>query len=160
MATPALDPRYRPFRVAAWSMYIAVATVFALFITVSVIRSTLAMSPDHRPPAATILSVEECLQRARGLYLELDERRKTMSQAREVRRVDAEWTPFRVDWLSRHRAAESACAVAQPGRESLKAIYDALDKTMDLYTTHAVQFAGEVGPTLDALKASLDASTP
>ena len=26
---------------------------------------------------------------------------------------------------------------------------------MDLYTTHAVQFAGEVGPTLDDLDAEL-----
>jgi len=157
MAQPPSDVRYRPFRMAVWAVYFVVLLFFAGSITFSVIKSTLDMSPDHKPPAKEALSVDECLSRANALWVELDERRKAMSTQSEVRRVDAEyWTQFRLDWLERHRNVEASCAVDAKGREQLKEVFKRLDQTMDLYTTHAVQFAGEVGPTLDALKRVLD----
>lgn len=156
MAQPPLDPRYRPFRIAAWSVYFAVFAFFTGSITVSVIRSVLRMTPDHPLSVTPQLTPEQCLGKAKGLWLELDERRKAMSSEAKVSAVDAEyWTRFRTEWLARHRDAEGACAVDAPGRENLKAVFKRLDQTMDLYTTHAVQFAGEVGPTVDALKSSL-----
>lgn len=139
-----------------WALYLGVTSFLAVSIIWSVAKSVWAMSPDHQPPSATALTADECLAKAKELWAELDDRRKGLALQAEVRRVDAVyWTQFRVEWLQRHRAAESACAVNTPGRENLKAAFTKLDQTMDLYTTHAVQFAGEVGPTVDALKTSL-----
>ncbi|MBL8949640.1 MAG: hypothetical protein JNK82_02610 [Myxococcaceae bacterium] len=158
LAPEKLVARYRPYRVAVWAVYFVVLLFFAGSITVSVIKSVLEMSPDHRPPAPSALSADECLTRARALWVELDEHRKAMSTQAEVRRVDAEyWPQFRLDWLERHRAAEADCAVGSAGRENLKEAFKRLEQAMDLYTTHATQFAGEVGPTLDELKRVLDA---
>jgi hypothetical protein len=161
MAKEPEDPRYRPFRIAVWAMYFVVLLFFSGSISVSVIRSVLAMSPSHATSTTGSLSVEQCLQKARQLWNELDARRKAMSDEPEVHRVDADyWTKFRVKWLQEHRAAEAACAVDAPGREQLKMLFKRLDQTMDLYTTHATQFAGEVGPTVDALKSSLGGGPP
>jgi hypothetical protein len=161
MAQPQLDPRYRPFRIAVWGVYFAVLLFFAGSITFSVIRSVFDMTPDHQTATQATLSPEECLAKAKALWAELDDRRKGMSTQAEVRRVDADyWTQFRVGWLQRHREAEAACAVTSPGREHLKSVFKQLDQTMDLYTTHAVQFAGEVGPTVDALKGALGGGAP
>ncbi len=157
MAPPPSDPRYRPYRIVVWAVYFVVLLFFAGSITVSVIRSVFLMSPDHRPPAQAALSTDECFAKARSLWAELEERRRAMSTQPEVRRVDADyWTQFRMDWLERHRAAEAACAVDAKGREQLREVFKRLDQTMDLYTTHATQFAGEIGPTLDELKRVLD----
>src|SRR5256885_14778284 len=112
MAKEPLDPRYRPFRIAAWAVYFTVLLFFAGSICVSVIRSVLAMSLDHRSAKSPALSPEQCVQKARELWVDLDEHRKAMSAQSEVRRADADyWTQFRVGWLIRHRAAEEACAV-------------------------------------------------
>lgn len=157
MAAEPANAKYRPFRIAVWGVYFAVLTFFGGSIAVSVIRSVLAMTPDHQPPATTVLSTEECLAKARALWVELDQHRSGLSQQAEVRTVDADyWTKFRTDWLIRHRAAEAACAVGSPERENVKTAFAKLEQTLNLYTTHATQFAGEVGPTVDALKASLD----
>src|SRR4051812_4114127 len=112
MAQEPLDPRYRPFRIATWAVYFAVFAFFTGSITVSVIRSVLAMTPDHRPSLNAQLSPEECLAKAKELWADLDEHRKAMSSQPEVRKVDADyWLQFRVDWLARHRRAEEACAI-------------------------------------------------
>src|SRR5262249_51169454 len=139
----------------------AVLLFFAGSISVSVIRSVLAMTPDHRSATTPTMSAGECLEKARELWTDLDDHRKAMSAQIEVRRGGADlWSQFRVGWLKRHRAAEEACAVDLPGRENLKAVFKRLDQTMDLYTTHATQYAGEVGPTVDALKAALGGGAP
>ncbi len=162
MAQP--DPstvRYRPFRAAAWGLYLLVAIVFSGAITINVVRSTLAMTPERPPPSTELLTPDACLGVARALLVELDARRNGLSDppdAGEVRRVDAAWTSFRIEWLTRHNEANSRCSGDGPDRAGLKQIFKGLDSLMDLYTTHAVQFAGEVGPTLDQLRADLRAA--
>ena len=161
MAEPDNNARYRPFRGLAWGFYLLVAVTFSLAITVNVVRSTLAMTPPRPPPSTTPLSLEQCLATARALWVELDEQRNSLSDppdAGSVRRVDAEWTHFRINWLTRHNEVESRCTAEGPHRLILKRIFEELDSVMDLYTTHAVQFAGEVGPTLDALRSDLKAA--
>lgn len=157
MAKQPSDARYRPFRIAVWAVYFTVLVFFGGSIAVSVVRSVLDMTPDHRTATQAALTPDECLAKAKELWAELDEHRKGLALQPEVRKVDAEyWTQFRVAWLTKHRAAEAACAVDTTGRENLKTVFTKLDQTMDLYTTHAVQFAGEVGPTVDALKGAID----
>jgi hypothetical protein len=152
MAGPqAKDAQYRPFRAAAWAFYLLIAVAFSVAITINVVRSTLAMTPDRPPASKVSLSPQECLDTARALWNELDARRKSMSEATPVRGVDAHWTSFRIDWLKREHEADSRCAQ--------KKIFEQLDSLMDLYTTHAVQFAGEIGPTIDELNANLEAAS-
>ena len=150
--------RYGPYRAAAWGLYTVFAVIFSLAITVNVVRSTLAMTPKRPPAAVSLLDPAQCTSAARALWSELDARRKMMSEARPVRAVDVTWTHFRIDWLIRAHEAESRCTGDNPDRKPQKAIFKKLNTLMDLYTTHAVQFAGEVGPTLDDLTAELDAA--
>ena len=158
MAAPDNNARYRPFRGLAWGLYLVFTVTFSVAITVNVVRSTLAMTPPPPPPATTLLSPDECVAAARALWIELDQRRDSLSDppdAGSVRRVDADWTQFRIEWLMRHNVLASRCAAEGPDRLVIQKIFKELDTVMDLYTTNAVQFAGEVGPTLDALRADL-----
>ncbi len=163
MAAP-LSPEekrlYRPYRGLAWGLYIFFAVIFSLAITINVVKSTLAMTPAKPPPTSELMSPDACVATARSLWAELDQRRDSLSDPFDggsVRRVDVDWTAFRIEWLTRHNAAASRCGSDAPDRAPLKRIYKELDTVMDLYTTNAVQFAGEVGPTLDALRSDLNA---
>jgi hypothetical protein len=156
MAAPDENARYRPFRGLMWGVYLLVSVTFSLAITVNVVRSTLAMTPEPPPANSAKLTPEECVATARALWTELDRRRNSLSDppdAGSVRRVDIDWTQFRIEWLTRHNQAASRCIGEGPERAALAKLFKDLDAVMDLYTTNAVQFAGEVGPTLDALRA-------
>ncbi|HLL54868.1 MAG TPA: hypothetical protein VK447_15040 [Myxococcaceae bacterium] len=150
-----LDPRLRPFRVAAYAFYLVVVSVFCLFIIFSVFRSVYAMSPSRKPSSAETLTVRECLDGAEALWRELDDHRRELSTRAPARRADQEWTGFRVGWLNRLRELESRCAVESQGRAPIRVVFERLDGLMDLYTTHAVQFAGAVGGPVDAFRESL-----
>jgi hypothetical protein len=56
------------------------------------------------------------------------------------------------------REAESRCALPTHSRKRLKTAFDRLEHLQDLYMTHAVQFAGEIGDTLDSFRLSLEAA--
>jgi hypothetical protein len=150
------DARFRPFRVAVYSVFIAVILVFSLAITVSTVRSAIEMTPRHQPEASVVLTVRECADLAEALWKELEQGRQGLSKEGQAKTADQRWTGFRVEWMQRHRRAESTCAVESSSRTALKKVFTRLDKAMDLYTTHAVQYAGEVGPTIDTLREEID----
>lgn len=149
------DPRFRPFRGLMWVLYIAFASYVGIAVTVSVLQSVESMTPGRKRIEGTALDAQGCRAHAVRLFEDLERQRRELARAASVRRVDAEWTTFRVKWMNEFRDAEGRCDVEAKGRESTREMFDALEKVADLYTTHAVQFAGEVGPALDALKASL-----
>jgi len=155
MAEDPKDPRFRGFRRVAWGVYLAFTTTFALLITYSVISSTMKMSPPHHSAEST-LAVELCVVKARALFAELDQKRDELSNAKEVRVADTEWTKFRLDWLERQRQLEARCVGDSVEREKLKPVFKTLQSLMNLYTTHAVQYAGEIGPSVDKLRKQLD----
>jgi len=153
----ARDPRYRPFRIFCYGLYILVVTAFSVNVTVSVVRSVMAMTPPRRAPTETVLSVRECVEGAERLWDELDAKRQTMSSHEPARRADQDWSLFRVKWLTNFRDIEAQCAVDARSRKPLKTVYARLDRIMDLYTTHSVQFAGEIGGAIDAFREALRA---
>ena len=51
--------------------------------------------------------------------------------------------------LERVRQAERSCGVDLPERKGLAELFEQLEHLEDLYTTSAVQYAGEIGPALD-----------
>lgn len=140
-----------------WVLYIAVSMFVGIAVTISVLKSVREMTPERPPSVGAPLDIGQCQALARNLFGELDAQRQHLSGAAVVKRVDADWTRFRARWLASFRDAESRCDTEAADRAKVKASFDALEKVADLYTTHAVQFAGEVGPALDALHAALGA---
>jgi hypothetical protein len=157
-ADPSKDPRFRPFRAAAYGVYIIVVAIFSLWIIVNVSRSVASMTPEKLPPAepAQVLSFRECLDAAQALWTELESQRETLVRKVPARSVDQEWMRIRTEWLRQLRERESRCALTSRERAELRVVFQRLDQVQDLYTIHAVQYAGEVGGAVDALQAAFD----
>jgi hypothetical protein len=159
-ADPSKDPRYRPFRAAAYGVYIIVVAIFSVWIIVNVSRSVMSMTPNKLPPAepTQVLSFRECLDGAQALWTDLESQREKLVRNVPARSVDQEWMRIRTDWLQRLRERESRCALSSRERAELRVVFQRLEEVQDLYTIHAVQYAGEVGGAVDALQAAFDAA--
>ncbi len=153
----ARDPRYAHFRVFFYAFYLVVVVAFSVLVIWSVVRSVVAMTPGKRSAVDTALSVGECVDGAERLWRELDAQRQGLATHLPVRKADEEWTQFRLKWLDQFRDIESKCAVDSRSRAPLKRVFERLDHVQDLYTTHAIQFAGEVGGAIDGLRDSFQA---
>src|SRR6185295_12390785 len=152
------DPRYRPFRIGAYALYLVVVSAASLLIIKSVVSSVIRMTPGRKPPAEQTLTVAECLQRAEALFQELESERAKVAASVPAAHSDLTWEQFRVGWIERYRDAEARCALESRSRGSLREVYDRLSRVMDLFTTSAVQYAGETGGAVDALRESLAAA--
>ena len=152
----AKDPRYRPFRAAMYTLYMVLVAVISVPIVVNVTRSVIAMTPSPKPDTEPTLTVRECLDIAEGLWRELDDHRKSLTEQPIARRADDAWTLFRVNWLQRKRDAESRCALRSRSRADLNTAYRRLERVMELYTIHATQYAGEIGASVDALRTAME----
>ena len=162
MARPAKeslrDPRYRPFRVAAYALYLVVVVAFCGMLIVSVVRSVVAMSPGVTSGGQRVLTVQECMDQAGALWQDLDAQRQQLSREVPAKTTDEKWSRFRVRWLGQLREVQSLCALDSRARKPLRRAFERLERLQDLYMTHAVQFAGEIGPTLDEFRSALDAA--
>lgn len=148
------DPRFRRFRQAAYGLYLVVVVTVCAWLIISVYRSTYDMTFGHPAPAEKTISVKECVDGANGLFSDLEAERKKMSDPK-VSEADQRWLAFRKAWIGRYRTLEAQCALESHNRESVKVLFKELEKISDLYLTHAVQFAGEVGPTVDGFRERL-----
>ena len=155
---PAKDPRYRRYRAAAYGLYIALVSGFSLMLIVSVTRSIRAMTPPRLPAAEPTLSVRECLDGAQQLWRDLEREREALVNLSPAHSVDQEWMVFRTGWLKQLRERESHCALESRERAQVKAVYGRLEQVLDLYTIHAVQYAGEVGYAVDGLHDAFEAA--
>lgn len=153
------DPRFRPFRTAAWAVYLVVAVGFSSLIVYSVFKSVVSMTPDRPAAAGQALPVAACVTSLRGLADELDAQRNAFSKA-DARQADQRFLEFRVGWLTRKRALEAQCAIGDPSREKLSDAFDELERLMDLTTTSSVQFSGAIGPVLESFRERLDETAP
>ena len=154
VSDPRKDPRYRRFRGAAYGVHIALSSVFSLWIIWNVSRSVAAMTPEKLPPAPQLLTFRECLDGAQALWAELESEREKLVRVSPASKVDQQWMAFRTGWLERLRLRESMCGLDSRDRQALRAVYRRLEGVQDLYTIHAVQYAGEVGGVVDALHAA------
>ncbi len=148
------DPRFRSFRIGAYALYLVVVIGFCLAMFRSIWGSVKQMAPARLPPSAITLTVPECLGRAQVLFDELEGQRARFLSG-NAKAADEEWAVFRSSWQERFRQAEASCALDSRDRSAVKSVYRRLEQVQDLYTTHAVQFAGEVGGAVDELKDSL-----
>ncbi len=137
------------------AVYLVFTVTFCLVLTWSVLNSVLAMNPKV-PAASAPLSAPVCLTRLRELVNELDLRNRNISALGNVTTSDLKWSEYRLQWLTRSRELESHCSLKDPANEKLGAAFKQAGHVLDLYTVHAVQFAGEIGPSIDALRVMLD----
>ena len=157
-AKAAQDPRFRPFRIGAYAFYLVVVSVLSLQIIRGVVGSVVRMTPPRRPPAEVTLTVPECLERAEALLREMEQERARLFTASPATDTDDNWGKFRIGWEERYRDAESRCALDSRARPRLREVFDRLSRVMDLFTTAAIQYAGEAGGPVDELRASMDAA--
>jgi hypothetical protein len=157
---PRKDSRFRRFRAASYGIYVTVVTVFCLWLSWNVARSVAAMTPERPPSVTPPLSFRECLDSAQSLWADLEGEREKLVRVSPARMMDREWMRYRTDWLARVRQEESRCALESrdPSRQQLRTLFHSLEHVQDLYTIHAVQYAGEVGGAVDALHAAFDAA--
>lgn len=153
--TPEELKKYRPYRGLAWAIYVASALTLSSVVIYSVGQSVVAMSPGRPKLAGETLSPTACTSEGQRLFDELDARRKQLTEGAEVQKAEGRWNTFRVEWMTRLKTLEARCTPEAPGREALKPVFAGLEDAMNVYTTNAVQFAGQVGPTVDELKKSL-----
>lgn len=153
------DVRFRPFRRAVFGVYFVVVGLFGLVVIVSISRSLKTMSPRPVPTSASV-PVEQCEHEAREMWRELEHQRKALGETPPAVEVDERWTEFRTTWMQRFRASQAHCALDASDRVELQTTFGLVLKLMDLYTTHAVQFAGEIGPSLDKLDTRLGLHGP
>ncbi|WNG57244.1 hypothetical protein F0U59_22580 [Archangium gephyra] len=149
---PRKDPRFRPFRAAAYGLYIAVVSAFCIAVIIGVTRSVRALTPAKKPAEEQVLTYRECLDAADSLWSQLESEREKLVRISPARDVDKEWLTFRTHWLQGMRDTEARCALESRDRANLKEVFRRLEDVQDLYSIHAVQYAGEVGGVVDALR--------
>jgi hypothetical protein len=155
VTSPGEHAGLRRFRNAAYGVYIAAVAGVCTLVAIGVFRSIGEMSP-RRPKATEIhLTTEECSLRVQGLFDELEHERQGLGQVASTRHAGVQWSAFRVEWLGRLRQAEAQCDVDSPERQSLRVAFRQLAHVGDLYTTSSVQFEGEIGPSVDALRKTI-----
>lgn len=145
------DPRFSRFRLGAYVFYILVVSVFCVLLIISVFRSVKEMTPKAAARSTAVLDMRQCLDGAHGLWLRLDDRRKAFTATHPAKKVGQGFTDFRVQWLRELRSLQANCAVGAPGHERLRELFERLERVENLYMTHAVQYAGEIGPAIDKL---------
>ncbi|MFP2907535.1 hypothetical protein ACLESD_21290 [Pyxidicoccus sp. 3LFB2] len=151
---PRKDPRFRLYRGGAYGVHILLTTVFSVWILWSVGRSVAAMTPERPPATGQLLGYRECLDGAQALWAELESEREKLVRVSPAKDVDRQWMRVRTAWLERLRQREAMCGLGSRDRQPLREVFRRLESVQDLYTIHAVQYAGEVGVSVDALHAA------
>lgn len=156
MAETSRDPRFRPFRLAAYGVYLVLVFGFCGLLIYSVIKSVRELSPSALPPSENVLGIRECVERAESLFAQLESEREGYLRGGDAREVGSRWSAFRVKWLTEFREVESRCAPASTrSRAQLRPIFVHLENLQDLYATEATQFGSALGPEVEKLRSSL-----
>ncbi len=152
------DPRFRRYRVTAYSVYLVVVTVFSLGIIASVFRSVADMSPRRPAESAGVLTPRECGEGLEGLWQRLESERRVWSEQQPAHGADDRYTIFRNGWMREFRELEGKCAVDARSRSGLKTAFRRLEEVQDAYTILAAQYAGHTGPKVEGFVQALEAA--
>ncbi len=158
MAAPPSDQQLRPYRAVSWLAYLVMAVGFSSLVIFSVTKSVFSMTPA-RPGQVEALTEAQCADRLRALFVELDTERKAMGDT-TARGADQRWLTFRNGWVGRSATLEAQCQLSDPARQPLKRAFALLNEVMDLSTIQSAQFEAQMGPSLDELRAQLEALQP
>jgi hypothetical protein len=164
----ARDPRFRPFRIALWVVYLAVVAVAVVLTIRSVVKSL--RGPPR--PSATLPSraaVRVCLVELEGLNREQNERAwKLGSDQAEGSDPVRRWQVWSREWEERLDDLSSRCRLDTegegfPGRGELASARDAVLRVHRGYTLQVNRFAQEqatlsreAAESLHAAQAAID----
>jgi hypothetical protein len=155
-------PKNRPLRIVLWTAY-GVATIFfcaCLYLGVyRGARERQGRAPQLSPLASVDAEARrQCTRDLGALYRELNERLEATLLSRPARRSSAEWEQWSPSWRSRLLAAGARCRLQEgdaPGTLELRRAFRELSEVHRHYTTLAVQYAKEIGPSTDELHQSM-----
>lgn len=148
------DPKYRPYRVATYAVYLIVVCGFSLLVIVSVFRSAKKMTPEvPKRTKGPGLSTAQCVSRARGLWNDLEAERQHFSLSKNSEALQTHWQAFRLAWISRLRKAQAACGSGSDA--AVRKVFGKLEAVENLYTTSAVQYGNEIAPAVADFRGAL-----
>jgi hypothetical protein len=142
-------------RRAVFATYLTAAVGYSSMVIFSVFRSVSRHSPGRPLASAAPAEMQYCTDSFRALFDELDAKRHAVRQI-PAATIEQVWMDFRLQWLQRKRALETACAVDAKGRESLAVASGALESVLDASTTHVIQFAGQLAPLEERFRSALE----
>lgn len=157
------DPRLRPYRVALWIVYFAVALIGIGLMSVSVARSLRgpARPPRTTGPLPTRAALRVCLADLEALNQEQNVRAWTLARDLETRDPVGAWNAWarewerRVDDLSDRCGLDAASGADAAARSELAAARDALLALHRAYAAQVARFAQEQGDLAQAAAEAL-----
>jgi hypothetical protein len=162
----ARDPRFRPFRIALWVVYL---TVVALAVTLTIRSIVKSLRGPPRPSATlpTRAAVRVCLTELEALHREQNERAWRLG-AELTEGADAvrRWQVWSREWEQRLDDLSSRCRLDTegrgpadfPGRGELAGARDDVLRVHRGYTLQVNRFAQEQASTVQAAAQSLKAA--
>lgn len=155
----ARDPRFRPFRIALWVVYLTVVAL-AVGLTVRSVVKSLRGPPRPSVTLPTRAAVRVCLTELEGLNREQHEHAwKLGSDLAEGGDPMRRWQAWSREWEQRLDDLSSRCRLdaddrSYPGRPELAGARDAVLRVHRGYTLQVNRFAQEqMGLALDAADA-------
>lgn len=159
----ARDPRFRPFRIALWVVYLTVVAV-TIGLTIRSVVKNLRGPPRPSVTLPTRAAVRVCLTELEGLHREQNERAwKLGSDLAEGGEAVRRWQAWSREWEQRLDDLSSRCRLdtddhAFPGRAELAAARDAVLRVHRGYTLQVNRFAQEQASAAHAAAESLAAA--
>lgn len=147
----ARDPRFRPFRIALWVVYLTVVAV-AIGLTVRSVVKSLRGPPRPSVTLPTRAAVRVCLTELEGLNKEQNERAWRLgAELAEGGDAVRRWQVWSREWEQQLDDLSSRCRLdtddrgpgAFPGRPELAAARDAVLRVHRGYTLQVNRFAQE-----------------
>jgi hypothetical protein len=164
----ARDPRFRPFRIGLWVVYLTVVAV-AIGLTVRSVVKSLRGPPRPSATLPTRAAVRVCLTELEGLNKEQNERAWRLgTELAEGGDAVRRWQVWAREWEQRLDDLSSRCRLdtddgrgAFPGRRELAGARDAVLRAHRGYTLQVNRFAQEQAnltrEAVDALQAAQSA---
>jgi len=144
------DPETRPFRLVVFGIFVGFATLFILLIARGIILSLMHQGalPLARVSNECRRTPDSCAQGLADLRAALDG--KSCELERSGTQAESLWDDWSQTWQRDLSALRSECCLASgrapPERVRLARAAADLERLGQLYTTHLVQYAKEIGP--------------
>ncbi len=152
---PARDPRLRPYRIAAWSVYFGIIALLAVLVVGSIARN-LRGRPRHPAPTGALptrAALRVCLGELEALYQQQNQRAWALGTEFEGPDPLRTWTEWSRHWEEDVDDLTDRCRldVTTPGerfleeRTEMAAARDAMLALHRAYTAQVNRFAQEEG---------------
>jgi hypothetical protein len=158
------SPQTRPFRLAVFGIFVAFSTLYILLIARGIILSLMHQGMLPLTPMANECrrGPDSCTQGLVELRAALDA--KSCELERTGTAAERLWDDWSQAWQRDLSSLRSECCLVSgrgpPGRDRLARAAADLERLGQLYTTHLVQYAREIGPQAERCATDLAVIVP